>query len=242
MKLPVLLAALVSLAHLARADENDVAIGASHSLRTEEKQKEALQYAKYEQFCANTQEAKEKTLQEPGHARLSSDIADVDDIDKWTADKEKATQERQDERVAYMKAHGEYLKAIQNVGKAYTTIKSQDMDKEQAKSFLQFPDLFGDEEGASSSEADALSAPSGARAAIQAFLAENSEVSVAAEGPGKAKGYEFGSDKILDLLKKLEGKFKKERGTLEKDEVDKKPLSQIRSWNSKPLRSSHKPL
>ena len=34
MKLPVLLAALVSLAHLARADENDVAIGASHSLRT----------------------------------------------------------------------------------------------------------------------------------------------------------------------------------------------------------------
>ena len=29
-------------------------------------------------------------------------------------------------------------------------------------------------------------------------------------------------DKILDLLKKLEGKFKKERMTMEKEEMDKK--------------------
>jgi len=57
---------------------------------------------------------------------------------------------------------------------------------------------------------------------------------VAAEGPGKAKGYEFGSDKILDLLKKLEGKFKKERMTMEKEEMDKKHSYELllQTWKS----------
>eukprot|EP00439_Symbiodinium_sp_Y106_P019019 s3087_g2.t1 len=252
MKLPVLVAFL-SLAHLARSDENDVTIGAgvtpvqkvldllaSMKVRgEEEKQKEALQYAKYEQFCrGNIAVARSHR----DILRISSDIADAEatlpdltkDIDKWTADKDKATTERQEERLAYTKAHGEYLKAIQNVGKAYTTLKSQDVDKEQAKSFIQFPDLLEEGTEGASAEADALSAPSGARAAIQAFLAENSEISVAAEGPGKAKGYEFGSDKILDLLKKLEGKFKKERMTMEKEEMDKKHSYELllQTWKS----------
>mmetsp|Transcript_7880 Transcript_7880/g.18251 ORF Transcript_7880/g.18251 Transcript_7880/m.18251 type:complete len:683 (+) Transcript_7880:52-2100(+) len=218
----------------------------------EEKQKEALQYAKYEQFCANTQEEKEKSIKDTASqmeiltadiSKMGSDISDMEaalpelnkDIDKWTADKDKAAAGRQEERAAYMKAHGEYLKAIQNVGKAYTTLKAKDVDKEQAKSFLQLPDLFGDEDVADDrAQADVLASPTGARAAIQAFLAENSEVTVAEQGPGEAKGYEFGSDKILDLLKKLEGKFKKERTTLEHEETEKKHSYEllIQTWKS----------
>lgn len=207
----------------------------------EEKQKEAVQYSAYEQFCKNTQAEKTKVIEEGAGqieilkadlGKLSSDISDleaaipevVEEIEKVTADKQKATKVRGEERAAYATAHAEYLRAVQSVGKARKALKEQDVTREQAESFLQ---LASDPTDA---EADAFTSSSEARAAIEAFLSESSSV----EKPPQANAYNFQSGKIIDLLDDLDSKFKKEREALEKGEVEKKHAYELlmKDWKS----------
>jgi len=207
----------------------------------EEKQKEAVQYSAYEQFCKNTQAEKTKVIEEGAGqieilkadlGKLSSDISDleaaipevVEEIEKVTADKQKATKVRGEERAAYATAHAEYLRAVQSVGKARKALKEQDVTREQAESFLQ---LASDPTDA---EADAFTSSSEARAAIEAFLSESSSV----EKPPQASAYNFQSGKIIDLLDDLDSKFKKEREALEKGEVEKKHAYELlmKDWKS----------
>ena len=207
----------------------------------EEKQKEAVQYSAYEEFCKNTQAEKTKVIEEGAGqieilkadlGKLSSDISDleaaipevVEEIEKVTADKQKATKVRGEERAAYATAHAEYLRAVQSVGKARKALKEQDVTREQAESFLQ---LASDPTDA---EADAFTSSSEARAAIEAFLSESSSV----EKPPQASAYNFQSGKIIDLLDDLDSKFKKEREALEKGEVEKKHAYELlmKDWKS----------
>jgi len=206
----------------------------------EEKQKEALQFAAFEQFCKGTSEEKTKVIEastgqleilKADLGKLATDIADLEaalpdltaDIEKWEGEKKKATEARQKQHSAYTEAHAESLKAIKSVGKAYKSLKDQNYDRE-AKSFLQLSGL----DDPSSSELDAFTSSSQARAAIEAFLAESAEVKP------KAAGYEFQSGKILELLQNLQTKFKTERETIEKTEVDQRHSYEmlLQDWKS----------
>eukprot|EP00435_Cladocopium_sp_Y103_P057069 s1215_g19.t1 len=197
----------------------------------EEKQKEAVQFAAYEQFCESTQKEKAKGIEEGEDkiesikadlGKLSVDIANlqesipevVEEIDKVTAEQQKATKARGEERTAYTAAHSEYLKAVQSVGKARKALKEQEVTPEQAESFLQLASKGSD---LTDEEIDAFTSSSQARAAIEAFISEGTSVEKPAEG-----AYTFQSGKVIELLDQLEDKFKTERVALEKSETEKK--------------------
>eukprot|EP00930_Biecheleria_cincta_P104339 TRINITY_DN96580_c0_g1_i1.p1 TRINITY_DN96580_c0_g1~~TRINITY_DN96580_c0_g1_i1.p1 ORF type:complete len:692 (-),score=213.63 TRINITY_DN96580_c0_g1_i1:14-2089(-) len=192
---------------------------------------EKVQYAAYEQFCISTIAEKERVLDDTQEkidvlkadtAKLKSDIAQLgpeiveltNSIEGWNADIANATNVRAAERKSYNTALYEYTHAIDNVAKAYHTIKDQEGNRPQ--SFMQLASALQKSSGADGDDGES-------RAAIEAFIAESSVVSYGDEGtPGQAHGYEFQSGFILELLEKLRAKFKKERNDLEKDELDKK--------------------
>jgi len=71
-----------------------------------------------------------------------------------------------------------------------------------------------------------VTAPLDARASIEAFIAESSVVNEAASADPEEEeaGYKFKSGMIIDLMDKLLDKFKTERHTLEKEEIEAKGL------------------
>ncbi|CAL1158658.1 unnamed protein product, partial [Cladocopium goreaui] len=218
----------------------------------EEKQKEAVQFAAYEQFCKNTQKEKAKGIEEGEDkiesikadlGKLSVDIANleesipevVEDIEKVTADQQKATKARGEERAAYTTAHSEYLKAVQSVGKAQKALKEKEVSPEQAESFLQLASKGSD---LTDEDIDAFTSSSQARSAIEAFLSEGTSLEKPAEG-----AYSFQSTKVIELflaplillgLDQLEEKFQTERVALEKSEAEKKHAYEMlmRDWKA----------
>lgn len=209
----------------------------------EEKQKEAVQFAAYEQFCKNTQKEKAKGIEEGEDkiesikadlGKLSVDIANleesipevVEDIEKVTADQQKATKARGEERAAYTTAHSEYLKAVQSVGKAQKALKEKEVSPEQAESFLQLASKGSD---LTDEDIDAFTSSSQARSAIEAFLSEGTSLEKPAEG-----AYSFQSTKVIELLDQLEEKFQTERVALEKSETEKKHSYEMlmRDWKA----------
>jgi len=194
----------------------------------EDIQKEKLAYTEYQAWCVSTQADKERSLKDSKSKldilkadveKLAVDITALEtdlpkltaDIEKWKEEKAKATKEREEERDDYTKTFADYTKAISSMGKARDTIKEQDTEKKTAKeAFLQL---------------SSATAPLDARASIEAFIAESSVVTEAAEeDPTKEEGYKFQSGMIIDLMDKLLDKFKGERHTLEKEEIEKKGL------------------
>lgn len=198
---------------------------------TEDMQKEKLQYTEYQAWCTSTKADKERSIKDSASkleilkadtAKLKADIDALADelpklsenIEKWKKEKADATKEREEGRDDYAKSHGDYTKAISSIGKARDKIKEQDTEKKTAKeAFLQL---------------SSVTAPLDARASIEAFIAESSVVNEAASAdadPEKEEaGYKFKSGMIIDLMDKLLDKFKTERHTLEKEEIEAKGL------------------
>jgi hypothetical protein len=187
------------------------------------KQEEQVSFAAYKQFCEDTSAEKKgniddangqiETLQadiqkaESDAAMLAKDIAELDDeIAKASHDKAEAIRIREDEKGDFGKKHKDLSETVDALDRALVTMKKQDFDR--AQSLLQKVAVL---------TRFSSRVPAKAKNVLAAFLATDDEVS--SFQPGVAKGYEFQSGGIVEMLTDLKEKFEDERRKLEKDEV-----------------------
>merc|ERR1719238_1160153 len=185
------------------------------------KQEEQVSFAAYKQFCEDTSAEKKaniddangqiETLQadiqkaESDAAMLAKEIAELDDeIATAEHNKAEAIRIREEEKGDFGKKHKDLSETIDALDRALVVLKKQDFDRGQAESLLQ--------------EVSVLArVPKKEKNVLAAFLATDDEVT--SFQPGVAKGYEFQSGGIVEMLTDLKEKFEDERRKLEKDEV-----------------------
>jgi len=187
----------------------------------EMKQEEQVSFAAYKQFCEDTSAEKKsniedaegqiETLQadiqkaESDAAMLAKEIAELDDeIATAQKDKAEAIAIRESEKGDFGKKHKDLSETIDALDRALVVMKKQDFDRSQAESLLQKVSVLA-------------RVPAKQKNVLAAFLATDDEVT--SFQPGVAKGYEFQSGGIVEMLTDLKEKFEDERRKLEKDEV-----------------------
>merc|ERR1719160_958143 len=187
----------------------------------EMKQEEQVSFAAYKQFCEDTSAEKKsniedaegqiETLQadiqkaESDAAMLAEEIADLDkEIGTAQHNKAEAIRIREEEKGDFGKKHKDLSETIDALDRALVVLKKQDFDRSQAEALIQ--------------EVSVLArVPRKTKNVLAAFLATDDEVT--SFQPGVAKGYEFQSGGIVEMLTDLKEKFEDERRKLEKDEV-----------------------
>ena len=189
----------------------------------EEMQEEKIKFAKFDQFCSSTLDVKKKAIQQTTETleSIASEISMLEsEAEKMTMEikkHEEATknsQEQQSNATDLRKAEEEDFKAthldlqesVAAIQKALQQLKKEDKDRPQSAkaSFVQ-SGLVGLERSEAVAKALALAG---------AF--RNKPV------PPKADAYEFKSGGIIEVLKDLEGQFKKQISEVESAETKKK--------------------
>merc|ERR1719436_896071 len=141
-------------------------------------------------------------------ATLTKEIAGHDeDISVWTGDKKAATNVRGIEKTDFDALHQDYSESVDALERAIAVLKKQAYDRTQA----------------SLAQVSALTSmsliPKQAKTAIESFLAQDPQDSLAVSAP-EASGYEFQSHGIIEILEKLLDKFVDEKTALEKEEMN----------------------
>jgi hypothetical protein len=190
-----------------------------------EKADEATKFTRYKQFCDDTTRVKQEAIAdanalmealqadiqkaESDAAVLAEKIAELDqEIAAFEADKKAATDVREKEHADYQVTHADYSESVDSLTRATQVLKRQQYDRGQA--LLQVAML--------------KRIPASAKRTIYSFLAMDSEVvqdPLSVSAP-QANAYEFQAGGIVDMIAKLEDKFKDERNSLEKDEMQAK--------------------
>merc|ERR1719456_1727302 len=178
----------------------------------------------YKTFCDNTAKAKEAAIAdandmieqlqadiqkaESDAAELSKQIAVLDgQINGWEADKAKAEDVRAKENADYKATHRDYTQSVDGLVRAVQIMKRESLLQARKPALLQVTQLSR--------------VPSSVKRTIYAFLATDSEVvsdPLSVSAP-QANAYEFQSGGVVEMLGKLEDKFKDERNQLEKEEM-----------------------
>jgi|Transcript_100316 DNA repair exonuclease SbcCD ATPase subunit len=194
------------------------------------KHEENVQFAGFKQFCDDVTVQKQKDISDADGQidLLKADIEKADseaerlgteirghhtDIDGWNKDKTDATTVRESERATYLEEHRDYTESIQAIEQAIIVLKNQNFDR-PAVSFLQKVSVLA-------------KTPQDVRKTIESFLATVKGKEEPAPDPDdnlgyKATAYSFQSGAVIDMLEKLQVKFKDEATTLEKDEVSRR--------------------
>jgi len=192
-----------------------------------EKADEAVKFSAYKQFCDDTATSKQNAIKEANAmietlqadiqkaesdaAVLTQQIAELDaDIAAWNADKKAATEVRTSDKDDYRLTHKDYTESIDALGRAIIILKRQAHDREQDSALLQVTKM--------------ARVPETVKRTIASFLATDSEVvqdPMSVSAP-QANAYEFQSGGVVEMLEQLEDKFKDERNTLEKEEMQAK--------------------
>mmetsp|Transcript_107877 Transcript_107877/g.196377 ORF Transcript_107877/g.196377 Transcript_107877/m.196377 type:complete len:670 (-) Transcript_107877:49-2058(-) len=187
----------------------------------EEKQAEAVQYAKYEQFCKDIEAEKTTAIEEADQeiinlkadiqvstqnsATLTTEVTTLNgDLATFEGDVKAANAARKIEKEDYDKIHKDYTESIDAIRQAIDILKTQG-----SKTYAQATGLL---------QSRFANLPQVAHRAIEAFLAQAADPYV----PPQAHGYEFQSRGVLDMLEELAEKFMEERTTLEKEELKKR--------------------
>merc|ERR1719161_430838 len=183
----------------------------------EEKHAEQVQFAAFKQFCDDTTTEKKRAIAEAEEkieilkadiakytadaALLTKEIAGHDeDIAVWTGDEKAATKVREIEKADYEALHTDYSESVDALERAMVVLQKQAHDRKQAgAAFTQLTNL-----------AQFNLIPDDAKRAITAFLSQDDADTDADEQPEglavsapEANAYEFQSQGILDMLKKL---------------------------------------
>jgi len=192
-----------------------------------EKADEAVKFSAYKQFCDDTATSKQNAIKEANAmietlqadiqkaesdaAVLTQQIAELDaDIAAWNADKKAATEVRTSDKDDYRLTHKDYTESIDALGRAIIILKRQAHDREQDSALIQVTKM--------------ARVPETVKRTIASFLATDSEVvqdPMSVSAP-QANAYEFQSGGVVEMLEQLEDKFKDERNTLEKEEMQAK--------------------
>jgi len=180
------------------------------------KHEENVQFAGFKEFCDNTQVSKAGDIKE-GAAQIESLSASIEKaksdikslatkigkqeaaLTQFNVDVKTSTKMRDEQRANYLKDLMDLQESVDAISEAMRMLKQQDRDV-AAKSLLQLSALSR--------------TPDDAKEAIQTFLQAPDRVA-----PG-ATAYKFQSGAIIDMLEKLQGKFRKEKTELEAKEVE----------------------
>jgi chromosome segregation ATPase len=191
------------------------------------KQDEAVKFSAYKQFCDDTAVDKQRSITEANAMIeqlqadiqkaesdaevLAQQIAELDaEIGSWEADKKKATEVRNKEHEDYRTTHRDYTESVDALGRAIQILKRQAYDRTQSEALIQVTKL--------------ARVPESVKRTIASFLSTDSEVTQDPLGVSapQANAYEFQSGGVVEMLEKLEDKFKDERNDLEKAEMSAK--------------------
>jgi chromosome segregation ATPase len=192
------------------------------------KQDEEVKFAAYKQFCEGTTAEKKSNIAdaaseiedlqasiqkaESDAAVLAEDIAGLDeDIAGWTEDMKEATALREKEKADFEKTLRDYEESLDALDRAIVVLKKQSADVPQAMMLLQ-------------KVVATKQVPASAKRTIMAYLAMGDTLGadpLSVTAP-QAKGYEFQSGGVVDMLENLRDKFQKEKNDLEKDEMGAK--------------------
>merc|ERR1719217_255337 len=166
---------------------------------TEEKNAEAVQFSAYKQFCEGTTRQKQEAIEKANDMieqlkadifeyataaeQLGKEIAQHDeDISVWTGDKKAAENVREIEKADYDALHKDYSESIDALERAIAVLKKQAYDRKQA-AFLQV--------------AKALKnlnlIPQEAKRALDVFIAQDPDETLAISQEPQANAYEFQS-------------------------------------------------
>jgi len=192
-----------------------------------EKNAEAVEYAKFQQFCTDTISNKKREIEDDATlmeslsaeiGKLDSDVTTLGNkitdlkAEVVTAEKKiKETDEQREKDVAmYKAASQDYAESVDALGRAINVLSKQDYNRAQA-------------EGASMLQRGGA-LPESVRRAAMAVLLETGSLDEPSEflfreNP-QAHGYEFQSTSIVDLLKKLKIEFTQKRSESEKEEIN----------------------
>jgi len=187
-----------------------------------EKEAEQTQYATYQEFCEQTIRKKGEDIQEQERKLntlkadlqlvitevkdLSRDIAQSEtDIEAWKGDKKAATIVRDMEKMDYESTHTDYSESLDALKRAISVLKTQAFDRPQL--FFQLSELEG--MGLATKQAQKV---------MNAFFdTYGAPDELEVEAP-EAKGYGFQSSFVIDMLAKLNDKFRDELSVLELEE------------------------
>jgi len=196
----------------------------------QEKHDEQVRFSAFKQFCVDTTDQKQDAIQnaadeieqltaditkaQADQSRLSEEIAVLDtNIGQWEADKAAAAADRAAEKAAYDELHADYSESIDALGRAVMTLSKQTGDTKQGTSLLQKVSTLA-------------RLPAQAKKTILAFLDTSAAGPLDVSAP-EANAYEFQSGGIVEMLEKLEDKFKKELDGYVKEEMNSKHAHQM---------------
>jgi len=212
----------------------------------EEKQDEAVAFAKFEQFCGDEQVTKAEEIKQANEAIesltaeiekaksdstvLGQDLAQLGtDLDKFEADQKAHAAEREQEHSEFVATLRDYEESLDALDRAIIVLKRrlQDVKQPGSASLLQL-DNFLD-------ELSTKKLPQEAKRFITAFAQmqkaaqepEDDDGGFMGRSAPEANAYEFQSGGIIDMLENLKDKFRKEKGDLEKEEMNSKHASQM---------------
>lgn len=185
-------------------------------------QQEQISYAKFSTFCDNEQGSLKKEIEEgkalieslsasvqkatADAATLGDEIAGLNrDLDGYESDIAKQKADREATHKEFVASQRDLSESVDALSRAIVILKRQSYDRKQAASFLQ----------------TSKEIPARAKMLIADFMAMDSEQDpdyMAREAP-EANAYEFQGGGIVEMLKKLQTKFKKELSDTEMAET-----------------------
>eukprot|EP00929_Paragymnodinium_shiwhaense_P076040 TRINITY_DN38_c3_g1_i1.p2 TRINITY_DN38_c3_g1~~TRINITY_DN38_c3_g1_i1.p2 ORF type:complete len:691 (+),score=321.67 TRINITY_DN38_c3_g1_i1:110-2182(+) len=190
------------------------------------KHQEEVQYAGFKQFCDMVTVEKQNAIEKADGEieTLQADILNYDseverlngeitghkgDIVGWSGDSDAASKVRATEESDYLEKHKDLTESVHAIAEAIRVLKAQEFDRKgESAALLQ-----------KAAVVVATMDPKCSKA-ITAFLEQDPDLKFEApEVPTTA--YEFQSGGIIDMLEKLQVKFRDELTQLEKDEVDR---------------------
>jgi len=189
-----------------------------------EKKDEEVKYSAFNQWCGDTSRIKTNEIAD-GTSRmaalnaaiekgastirgLTARIQELDeDVGRWTKDKASASAVRQKETTDFKATALDYGESIDALAGAVQVLKKQAYDRSQA-------------EGALLQVQKKARIPMKAKAALTAFLQQQQmpDEMLFREAP-EAKGYEFQSGGVVDMLEKLHDEFTAKKRELEEEEL-----------------------
>jgi uncharacterized protein YoxC len=193
------------------------------------KQDEEVKFAAYKQFCEGTAAEKQSSIEdaaaeiedlqaaiqkaESDAAVLAEDITGLDsDIAGWEEDMKEAKAMREKEAADYAATHAEYEESLDAIDRALIVLKKQSADVPQG--FMQ-----EDEVALLQELTKKTKVPASAKRTLLSFLALRSRQDPLSVSAPQAKGYEFQSGGVVEMLENLMDKFMDEKRELEKDEM-----------------------
>jgi len=193
----------------------------------EAKHQEEVEFAKFQEWCEGVRSEASKSIEE-SEAQITQLSADMDkaasdaetlageiaaleaDLAQAKAEAKSATDMRKKEHADFTAQESDYTASIDAIQRAVQVLKTRSPDVPQALVQVQKAPLL----------------PTRSKAALESFLQAHLSAGLSSGAP-EANAYEFQSGGVVDMLEKLEARFKEELLALQKAEMSSKSNYQV---------------